>query len=579
MNKKERVGIIGRNGCGKSTLFRLILGQDIPDDGKITYPEYYKISSLEQHLEFSRDTVLEEVAQILPVGEEHNLWKAEKYLYGLGFSKENFGENPAKFSGGFQIRIKLAQLLLSEPDLLLLDEPTNYLDILAIRWLEGFLKKWQGEVICISHDHNFLARAMTHNAIIHRQRFKKVRGNPAKIYEQIAIEEDIHEKTRIKQIKETKKQEKFIREFRSGARSAGLVQSRIKMLAKKERIQPLPKIPPINFHFPECNFNGAKVLETRNLSFGYEEGSDLLKKISLEIFPGEKIAIIGQNGKGKSTLLKLLAGEIEKTGGVLKLNKALVFGYFGQSNIDNLDPLKTILEALHVDKNKTDQEIRNIAGNLLFTGSLAEKKIGILSGGEKARVNLGKILLQKTNLLFLDEPTNHLDYESVEALTLAINNYSGTVLTVAHDENFLQKIATKLIVFDDDEVFVWNGDYQDFLAKKGFKSEEDEGKSREISTTDSVQKLGYNEKKELQKSLRVAEREFKKVEVAIASLEKKQTENHDKVHLALRQGNRIKLETLGIEAEKIQLKISREFEKWEILGVEVEVARKRLAEC
>lgn len=579
LNKKERIGVIGRNGAGKSTLFKLILEQELPDDGQITYPEYYRIGSLEQHLKFSRDSVLEEVGQILPVGEEHNMWKAEKYLYGLGFTKENFSENPAKFSGGFQIRIKLAQLLLSEPDLLLLDEPTNYLDILAIRWLENFLKKWPGEVICISHDHNFLARAMTHNAIIHRQQFKKIRGNPAKLYDQIAIEEDIHEKTRLKQLKETKKQEKFINEFRAGARSAGLVQSRIKMLAKKEKIKPLPKIRPIKFHFPEWNFNGAKVLETRNLSFGYTEDEDLLKKISLEIFPGEKIAIIGQNGKGKTTLLKVLAGEFEKTGGVLKKNKALFQGYFGQSNIDNLDPQKTILEALHVDKNKTDQEIRNIAGNLLFTGDLAKKKIQILSGGEKARVNLGKILLERTNLLLLDEPTNHLDYESVEALISAIKKYEGAVLIVAHDENFLQQVATKLIVFDDDKVFVWNGNYQDFLAKKGFKSEdksEFELRSGQNELS-SNSKISYNEKKELQKSLRIAEREFKKVEVAIATLEKQQLDNQEKVHLALRQGNRLKLETLGIEAEKIQIKISREFTKWEELGVKVEVVREKLA--
>ena len=217
--------------------------------------------------------------------------------------------------------------------------------------------------------------------------------------------------------------------------------------------------------------------------------------------------------------------------------------------------------------------------NQISITSTPKKKIKILSGGEKARVNLGKILLQRTNILFLDEPTNHLDYESVEALIAAIKQYEGAVLTVAHDEQFLQEVATKLIVFDDDEVFFWNGDYADFLAKRGFKSEIEEGKSREISKTDSAEKLGYTEKKELQKSVRVAEREFKKVEVAIASLEKQQVDNREKVHVALQQGNRLKLETLGIEAEKIQEKISREFTRWEALGVEVEIARERLADA
>ena len=187
------------------------------------------------------------------------------------------------------------------------------------------------------------------------------------------------------------------------------------------------------------------------IKFGYGQ-EDLLKKISLEIFPGEKVAIIGQNGKGKSTLLKALAGEIKVKSGTLKLNNALSVGYFGQSNIDNLAKEKTILEALHVDKSKTEQEIRNIAGSLLFSGALAKKKISVLSGGEKARVNLGRVLLQTTNLLLLDEPTNHLDYESVEALIEAIKKYSGAVVVVAHDENFLQQVATKLVIFDNDEV-------------------------------------------------------------------------------------------------------------------------------
>ena len=570
LNRKERVGIVGRNGAGKSTLFNLIIGKDTPDNGEIVIPNNYKIGILNQQLEFSQESVLKEVMEVLPEDEKHSEWKAEKILFGLGFSQENLAENPEIFSGGFQIRIKLARLLLSEPDLLLLDEPTNYLDILSIRWLEKILQAWSGEVICVSHDHIFLSKAMTHCAIIHRQGFKKVKGgNPQKVYEQIAIEEGIHERTRKKQIKETNKQEKFIREFRSGARSAGLVQSRIKMLDKKGKIKALAKIPPIKFNFPEAEFNGAKILEGRNLSFGYGQ-EDLLKKISLEIFPGEKVAIIGQNGKGKSTLLKALAGEIKVKSGTLKLNNALSVGYFGQSNIDNLAKEKTILEALHVDKSKTEQEIRNIAGSLLFSGALAKKKISVLSGGEKARVNLGRVLLQTTNLLLLDEPTNHLDYESVEALIEAIKKYSGAVVVVAHDENFLQQVATKLVIFDNDEVFVWNGNYQDFIDKKGFSIEQKEEVDLENFPGKKSAELNYEERKTWQKLLRKAEKDLKKTEKQITELEDRQLENKEKVHVFLRQGNRTMLEKLGIESEKIQDELGAKLGKWEKLGEEIE---------
>jgi ATP-binding cassette subfamily F protein 3 len=254
----------------------------------------------------------------------------------------------------------------------------------------------------------------------------------------------------------------------------------------------------------------------------------------------------------------------------LKLNNALSVGYFGQSNIDNLAKEKTILEALHVDKSKTEQEIRNIAGSLLFSGSLAKKKISVLSGGEKARVNLGRVLLQTTNLLLLDEPTNHLDYESVEALIEAIKKYSGAVVVVAHDENFLQQVATKLVIFDNDEVFVWNGNYQDFIDKKGFSIEQKEEVDLENFPGKKSAELNYEERKTWQKLLRKAEKDLKKTEKQITELEDRQLENKEKVHVFLRQGNRTMLEKLGIESEKIQDELGAKLGKWEKLGEEIE---------
>ena len=465
LNSGEKVGIVGRNGYGKSTLFHMILKKDAPDEGEISYPDNYHIGSMDQHIQFSKKNIVDEVTQVLTGDQIHDTWKAEKLLSGLGFSNSDFTKSPNAFSGGFQTRIKLAQLLLSEPDLLLLDEPTNYLDIVSIRWLEFFLKQWKGELLCISHDQTFLENITNFTAIIHRQKFKKVKGPPAKCYDQIKKEEQIHEKTRLNDKKGRAKQEKFIREFRSGARSAGLVQSRIKMLEKKEKLHALPVIAPIKFHFPECDFTGARMLEAHNLSFGYQSNQDLLKKVSLEILPGEKIGIIGANGKGKTTLLSVLSGNLPARTGTLKLHSNAHFGYFGQSNIERLDKTRNIIEEISAHDDVGEQTARSVAGSLLFSGDLAYKKIEILSGGEKARVNLGKILVHSTNFLLLDEPTNHLDYESVNVLINALKKYAGSVIFVSHNEHFLRSVAEKLVVFDDDQVYVFQGNYETFLSK------------------------------------------------------------------------------------------------------------------
>ena len=573
VNPKERVGVVGRNGCGKSTLFQLILRTATPDEGEIAFPEHYRIGTLDQHLKFSKSNIREEVAQVLPVAQQHDHWKAEKLLFGLGFSKDDLEKEAALFSGGFQIRIKLAQLLLSEPDCLLLDEPTNYLDIVSIRWLESFLRQWKGEVLCVSHDQTFLENIVTHSIAIHRQKFKKIKGSPAKCYEQIALEEEVYEKTRQNDEKNRSKQEKFIREFRSGARSAGLVQSRIKMLEKKENLTPLSPIPPIKFRFPELDFTGSKVLEGHNLSFGYTQEQDLLKKLTLEIFPEEKIGIIGANGKGKTTLLKVLANFLSPHGGTLKRSNSLVWGYFGQSNIDRLDAQRNIIEEIMADEDVSEQCVRSIAGSLLFSGDIAYKKIGILSGGEKARVNLGKIFVKHTNLLFLDEPTNHLDYESVQALVKALQDYHGAVVFVSHNEHFLRKIAQKLVVFDGEEVFVFRGGYDDFLKQNGFSVEDME----QMTSLQTAPKPKSETKpddrasqKEYQKLVRPFKRKLERLEKEIAEIEEAQKKNKEAFADALARGSRLMMDKLGVEYQKMQIDLEQKMVEWEEVGREME---------
>ncbi|MBT3348951.1 ABC-F family ATP-binding cassette domain-containing protein [bacterium] len=570
LNSGERLGMVGRNGVGKSTLFRVILGEDTIDDGEISFPENYKIGALDQHLVFSQKTILDEVAQSLPAEQKHDRWKAEKLLSGLGFSVADFSKSPDTFSGGFQIRVKLAELLLSEPNLLLLDEPTNYLDIVAIRWLERFLRSWKNEIICISHDQSFLEKISTHTLAVHRKKFKKIKGSPAHCFQQIQKEEELHERTRANQEKEEQKQKKFIREFRAGARSAGLVQSRIKMLEKRKSLDALSSLAPIRFQFAASSFTGAKIVDAHNISFGYERDTDLLKNLNFEILPGERIGIVGANGKGKSTLLKILNAEFPLKTGTLKVHQNAEIGYMGQSNIERLDPTKNILEEFQSVPGISEQMARNVAGNLLFSDSLAYKQIKILSGGEKARVNLGKIFLTPVNFLLLDEPTNHLDYESIESFISAAQKFPGAMIFVSHNESFLRTVAQKLIVFDGDSVFFYPHNYETFLQEKGFQSEQ-EPDANSVSPVISKNHKNLREnKKERDRLLRPLKRKFEKIEEKILQLEDSQKKNVEQFKIAERQGNRLKMDTLGIQYQNFHQKLETCWEEWNAVAEELQ---------
>ena len=267
INSGERVGLVGKNGHGKTTLMRILCGLDSPDEGSIDFPREYRYGYVKQHLAFSKPTLIEEAsADIAPDAE---LWKVEKILFGLGFVKEDLSKNPEYFSGGFQVRINLAKVLISEPDLLLLDEPTNYLDIASIRWLAFFLREWKGEILLITHDRSFMDSVVTHTAAIHRQSLRKIDGNTEKLYEQIAKEEEIYEKTRVNDEKKRRDAELFIRRFRAKARLAGMVQSRIKMLDKMEKKDKLASIENLDFTFSPFPFQGKLLMTAEELSFGY----------------------------------------------------------------------------------------------------------------------------------------------------------------------------------------------------------------------------------------------------------------------------------------------------------------------
>jgi ATP-binding cassette subfamily F protein 3 len=473
INGREKVGLIGRNGSGKSTFLKLLLNQLEPDSGEVEFPKGYKIGHLAQHIQFTHASAIEEVCSVLPEDREYEGWKGEEILRGLGFSEDDMQKDPHEFSGGYQVKINLAKLLLDEPSMLLLDEPTNYLDIHSVRWLKKFLKDWDRELILITHDRDFMDSIISHTLLIHRGDFKKVPGNTKGLREKIALEEEIYEKTRINEDKQREKTQEWIDRFGSKASMASRAQSRIKMMEKKGQKEKLGNIATLDFEFNHSPY-GSKdsMVEVKDLTFGYEGHDTLIKKLTFRITPEDKICIIGKNGKGKSTLLKLITGDLQPVEGTAQTNNKTEIGYFGQMNIDRLDPKLSVYEEMHRSSPELNQTtVRRVASNMMFSGTLSNKEIGVLSGGEKSRVMLGKILLKPSNLLLLDEPTNHLDMESCDSLLEAIKNFDGAVLMVTHSEFFLKEVANKLIVFDDNKTFIFEGGYKDFLKKIGWSDE------------------------------------------------------------------------------------------------------------
>ncbi len=473
INPGERVGLVGRNGHGKTTLLNMISGKDHPDEGSILIPTDYRIGFLSQKIEFSRSKIIDEAMLGLLEHEKDHYWKAEKILAGLGFSQDDMEKSPEMFSGGFQVRLNLAKILVSDPDLLILDEPTNYLDITSIRWISKFLVSWPREVLLVTHDRSFMDRVVTHIAGIHRQKIKKIKGDTSKYYMQIAQDEQVWEKTRLNQEKRTKEIEVFISKFRAKARLASMVQSRIKTLAKSRTKDKLQKLKNLEFSFNSLAFAGKQVLTIEDISFGWDKDNSLIKDFSLSVYPEDRIGVIGKNGKGKTTLLKLLSANLHAATGSIKVNPGVKQGYFEQTNVQSLNDNLTIEDELLFSWPDSDrQSVRSICGAMMFEKDAALKKISMLSGGEKSRVMLGKLLMTPVNLLLLDEPSNHLDMESCDSLVCALDDFEGAVVMVTHNEMFLHSLANRLVVFKNSGMEVFEGSYQEFLEKQGWEDEE-----------------------------------------------------------------------------------------------------------
>lgn len=581
VNHKERIGIVGRNGYGKSTLIKIIAGREQPELGEIIFPKNYRIAELSQHIEFSETTVLAEACKGLQDSEIEETWRAKMVLSGLGFAEADFARHPNEFSGGFQIRINLAKMLLSKADLLLLDEPTNYLDILSMRWLERFLKNWNGEFLLVTHDRTFMDAVTTHTMMIHRKKIRKVRGGTKDVVRQIAQEEEVYEQTRIAAEKKQEKSADFIRNFRSGARSAGLVQSRIKMLDKQKPGKKLDKIPEISFRFHSKPFYAGTMLMVSSLAFGYDaDKPPLIEKLNLNINPSDRIGIIGRNGAGKTTLLRLLAQQLSATAGTVKPKGNVMMGYFGQTNRQTLNPQKTILEELYESgENIKEQEVRNLCASLLFRGDDVHKKVAVLSGGEKSRVGLGKIMLHPYHLLFLDEPTNHLDMESCDALCDALMGFEGAVVFVSHNEDILSRLANRLVVFDIGGVRPYELTYPVFLEEIGWKEEANEaGFLRMFKKHKDLEqnKIRINHK-DWQRKLKQTEREISKREQEIEILEQQNIENTAKLQAVAAENDHIHIRRFSERAEELIKNIDRSYAELEkLLKLQEELQQQNL---
>jgi ATP-binding cassette subfamily F protein 3 len=472
VNRRERVGVVGRNGHGKTTLFRMIVGEEEPDAGTISKPRNYRIGYVEQRIGFKEPTVREEAARGLGHDAANEIWRVEKVLAGLGFEPADLDKRPSELSGGYQVRLNLAKVLLGDYQMLLLDEPSNYLDITSIRWLERFLVAWPGEIMIITHDRSFMDNVVTHILGIHRRKVRKIKGDTGKYYEQIAAEEEIYEKTRINDERKRKEMDLFITRFRAKARLGGLVQSRVKSLEKMEKRDRLETIKTLEFSFAEKPSFHKYAMDVRDVSFAYTPARPLIRRFSISVGAKDRVFVIGPNGRGKTTLLKLLAGDLTPRSGEIASPQSVAPGYFEQTHISTLNEANTVLDEIaSADPEGDPKRARFIAGGMMFEGDDALKRIAVLSGGEKSRVLLGKLIATPINLLLLDEPTNHLDIESNDALLAAIDSFDGAVVMVTHNEMFLHALAERLVVFDNDDIIVYEGGYQRFLEKVGWSDE------------------------------------------------------------------------------------------------------------
>jgi ATP-binding cassette, subfamily F, member 3 len=495
VNRGDRVGLVGPNGAGKSTLFTLILGEASPDEGKISLEKSATIGFLPQeHAPAGDETVLELASAISPElvkaqrilkstpedsaehhealrsFDEHGGWqlepKAKRILAGLAFRESDF-DRPAKtLSGGWVMRAHLARLLVQEPELLLLDEPTNHLDLESLVWFQEYLRNYPGAILMISHDREFLNQLVGSIVEIAHRRLNRYRGNWDTYVEQKAAREEQQLAAYKNQQKEIASLQLFADRFRAKASKASQAQSKLKQIDRIEKIEaPVARERTVHFRFPQPARSGHRVITLKEMNHAYDQ-LEVYRGLNFEAERGQRTVLVGPNGAGKSTLLKLLAGVLPVQGGVRELGHNVKVGYFSQYRVDMLDPKMTVLETARDMPNPVSEQVaRTVLGSFLFRGDDVFKTTAVLSGGEKTRLALVKLLLDPPNLLLMDEPTTHLDVGSIDALIGALGQYEGTLIFISHDVYFIRAVAKTVLHINAGKLTPYAGDYDYYLDK------------------------------------------------------------------------------------------------------------------
>ncbi len=569
----DRIGLVGANGTGKSTLLKVLMGQVHADGGTMTFRRKSRVGYLPQDLQAlpegtlvdavmstvpGRDALderlasteellgktedpdlqMELAAELSELHEEREHFdahfgkhRAEQILLGLGFKIAEFSKTTEQFSGGWRMRAALAGLLLQDPDLLLLDEPTNHLDLPTLAWFDAFMKRSRKAMVLISHDRGFLNRQI--NKVISLEtegvrtwsgNFEDYRRQRAEEYERLLAQSE-------KVAAKRQQLEAFINRFRAKASKAAQAQSKMKQLAKMEDVALHEERAVVSFTFPTVAQSGREVVDFKNISKSF--GPNVIyKDMNAQVLRGQRIAVVGLNGAGKTTLLKMLANELEPDAGTVQLGHNVVLGYYAQHHADTLERSHTILEEMmELVPDKPQAFVRSVLGSFLFSGDDVEKKIGVLSGGERARVALAKLLLKPANLLVMDEPTNHLDLDSSEALIEALEGYSGTLMFVSHNRSFLDALATHVWDVKDHKIVPYPGNLAEYLVHLDAEASA-RAKGEELPAPGQAKESSQKDRKRAEAEARQAKsaktgplkKEVAKLEARIAELEAAQKE-------------------------------------------------------
>lgn len=579
VNENEHIGVIGPNGAGKTTLFKMIAGTESFDSGEIVKRQGLRIGYLEQESDWNLTDTAEDYLQnncITPI------WSLKQLGQSLGLTQDHFSEPLTKLSGGYRMRMKLLYLIGQEPDLMLLDEPTNFLDLESILALEQFLQEYKGSFLLISHDREFLKRTTEATVEVEGGDVSKFPGHIEDYFEQKQKLAEILQAQAANQDLKRKHMQDFVDRFRSKATKARQAQSRIKQLEKMEKIE-IKELPITSrIKIPDVIQTGKEVLTLDNADLGYGDHA-ILNAVSINLNRGMKIGVVGYNGAGKSTLLKSLAGRIPMLAGQRKEGMHVKISYFAQHVSEDLINEDSVLDSLQrAAKGSTSaQEILNMAGSLLFSGDSVRKKIKVLSGGEKSRVALGQILLQRHPVLIMDEPTNHLDFDTVEALAAALNEFQGTLIVVSHDRSFLKRISKQILEIRDGQVYVYPGSYDDYLwslergaLKQQFKKSDETKQIKMSAAADAASananknKFNYkDESKRLQTDIKELKRKISKYEELLIQFQKNRDHLNAELIKALGPAAGIKakeLAKIGAEIESTEESLFVDMESCEL---------------